>query len=80
MRFSTVRAMLKVLSAERFVGFQAVSPLTTSQIRGRYLLRPREGGAAMMFTFVNSLSVGDLLSAAQLIVALVSLYWMTRKK
>ena len=34
----------------------------------------------MMFTFVNSLSVGDLLSAAQLIVALVSLYWMTRKK
>ena len=59
----------------------AVNPhLTHATEGGETDLRPRKGGAVMILTFVSTWDIGDLLSAAQLIVTLFSLYWANRKK
>ena len=59
----------------------AVNPhLTHATEGGETDLRPRKGGAVMMFTFVNTLSMGELCSLGNFIIALIALIRAFKKK
>ena len=65
----------------RSTGFQAVTPnLTQAQKGAKASCSPRRGGAAMFLTFVSSWDIGDIISAAQLVVSLIGLFLAIRKK